>query len=127
MLVKLYGPAPEGQRRYSPPQILAAVGKRIEGNLDPAYISTSYAERNNGIIRQHCKRYARLTLAFSKKLENHVYAFALHTMYHNFVKISGAHRMTPAQAAGVDSRLWEIGDLVKMVEAWEAEQVEKAA
>lgn len=52
----------------------------------------------------------------SKKLENHVYAFALHTTYHNFVKISGAHRMTPAQAAGVDSRLWEIGDIAKVIE-----------
>jgi len=71
-------------------------------------------------IRQHCKRYARLTQAFSKKLENHIYAFALHTMYHNFVKISGAHKMSPAQAAGVDSRLWEIEDMVAMVEAWEA-------
>ena len=36
----------------------------------------------------------------------------------NFVKISGAHRMTPAMAAGVESRLWEIGDIVKVVEAW---------
>jgi hypothetical protein len=71
-------------------------------------------------IRQHCKRYARLTQAFSKKVENHVYAFALHTMYHNFVKISGAHRMTPAQAAGVDSRLWEMADIVAMIEEWEA-------
>ena len=84
--------------------------------------TSSFVERNNGIIRQHCKRYARLTQAFSKKLENHVYAFALHTMYHNFVKISGAHRMTPAQAASVDSRLWEIGDIVKVVEEWEAAQ-----
>jgi hypothetical protein len=47
-------------------------------------------------------------------------------MYHNFVKISGAHRMTPAQAAGVDSRLWEIGDIVKMVEDWEAEHGKQA-
>ncbi len=121
MLVKIYGPAPEGQRRYSPAECIGAVGKRIEGRPDARYISTSYAERNNGIIRQHCKRYARLTLAFSKKIENHVYAFALHTMYHNFVKISGAHRMTPAQAAGVDSRLWEISDLVKMIEERETQ------
>jgi len=41
-------------------------------------------------------------------------------MYHNFVKISGAHRMTPAQAAGVGSRLWEIGDIVKVIEKWES-------
>ena len=122
MLVKSYGPAPEGQRLYSPAECIGAVGKRIEGRPDARHISTSYVERNNGIIRQHCKRYARLTLAFSKKIENHVYAFALHTMYHNFVKISGAHRMTPAQAAGVDSRLWEISDMVKMIEEWEAAQ-----
>lgn len=120
MLVKVYGPAPEGQRRYSPPECLGAHKHRVEGKPDPAKVSTSYVERNNGIIRQHCKRYARLTLAFSKKLENHVYAFALHTMYHNFVKIHGAHRMAPAQAAGVDSRLWEVSDMVKMIEDWEA-------
>lgn len=123
MLVKIYGAAPEGpQRRYSPAECLGAKKHRVEGNPDPRKISTSYAERNNGIIRQHCKRYARLTLAFSKKIENHVYAFALHTMYHNFVKIHGAHRMTPAMAAGVESRLWEIADLVAMIEAWEASQ-----
>jgi hypothetical protein len=92
----------------------------VEGKPDKSKISTSYVERNNGIIRQHCKRYARLTQAFSKKVENHVYAFALHTMYHNFVKISGAHRMSPAMAAGVESRLREIGDIVKVVEEWEA-------
>ena len=125
MLVKVYG-EPTGlsspERKYSPGECTGIHERKVEVNPNPRHVSTSYAERNNGIIRQHCKRYARLTLAFSKKIENHVYAFALHTMYHNFVKISGAHRMTPAQAAGVDSRLWEIGDIVKMVEEWEAIQ-----
>jgi hypothetical protein len=121
----LYGAAPEGpQRRYSPAECLGARKMRVEGNPDMGKVSTSYAERNNGIIRQHCKRYARLTLAFSKKIENHVYAFALHTMYHNFVKISGAHRMTPAMKAGVESRLWEIEDIVKVVEDWERESAQ---
>jgi hypothetical protein len=83
-------------------------------------------ERNNGIIRQHCKRYARLTQAFSKKIDNHIWAFALHTMYHNFVKQHGAHRMSPAMAAGVDKRLWEISDIVKVVEDWEMEQSAQA-
>jgi hypothetical protein len=55
------------------------------------------------------------------RVENHICAFALHTMYHNFVKISGAHRMTPAQAAGVDSRLWEVSDMVEMIEEWEVQ------
>ena len=127
MLVKIYGPSAEGQRRYSPADCIGAVKKVIEGKPDKSKVSTSYVERNNGIIRQHCKRYARLTQAFSKKVENHVYAFALHTMYHNFVKISGAHRMTPAQAAGVDSRLWEIGDIVKVVEDWEVKAIENVA
>jgi IS1 family transposase len=122
MLVKIYGKASDKPGRCSPPECIGAVGKRIEGKPNARYISTSYAERNNGIIRQHIKRYARLTQAFSKKLENHIYAFALHTMYYNFVKISGAHKMTPAQAAGVDSRLWEIGDMVAMIEEWEAYQ-----
>ena len=54
------------------------------------HVSTSYVERNNGIIHQHVKRYARLTQAFSKRVESHMYALALHTMYHNFVRISGA-------------------------------------
>jgi len=56
------------------------------------------------------------------QLENAHCAFALHTMYHNFVKISGAHRMTPAQAAGVDSRCWEMSDMVAMIEEWEVAQ-----
>lgn len=124
-LVKIYG-VTEGkgpEKRYSPAQCLGARKQVIEGKPDKSKISTSYVERNNGIIRQHCKRYARLTQAFSKKVENHVYAFALHTMYHNFVKISGAHRMTPAQAAGVDSRCWEMSDMVAMIEEWEAEML----
>ena len=78
MLVKVYGPAPEGpQRRYSPAECLGTHKHRIEGDPDPKLVSTSYVERNNGIIRQHCRRYARLTQAFSKKLDNHMYAFAL--------------------------------------------------
>lgn len=121
MLVKIYGPASEGQRRYSPAECIGAKKQAITGRPDPRKISTSYVERNNGIIRQHCKRYARLTLAFSKKAENHRAAFALHTMFHNFVKISSAHRMTPAMAAGVTGKLWGMSDLVAMIEKWEAE------
>jgi hypothetical protein len=79
-------------------------------------------EKRPAHANQRAVMVARIAQAFSKKLENHICAFALHTMYHNFVKLSGAHRMTPAQAAGVDSRLWEIGDIVKVVEEWEAAQ-----
>jgi hypothetical protein len=68
--MRAYGPAPEGpQHRYSAAACLGAVKYRIEGKPSPKLISTSYVERNNGIIRQHCRRYARLTQAFSEKLQ----------------------------------------------------------
>lgn len=66
------------------------------------------------------RRFTRLTNAFSKKIENHAYAVALHMMYYNFVRIHSTLRMTPAMAAGVSDRLWEIGDIVKLVEDVEA-------
>jgi len=65
-------------------------------------------EKRPAHANQRAVMVARIAQAFSKKFEIHICVFALHTMYHNFVKISGAHRMTPAQAAGVDSRLWKI-------------------
>jgi IS1 family transposase len=120
MLVKIYGATRTAPGRYSPAECIGARKHKVSGNPDPKHISTSYVERNNGIIRQHCKRYARLTMAFSKKMENHIAAFALHTMFHNFVKISSAHKMSPAMAAGVTGKLWEMSDLVAMIEEWEA-------
>ena len=126
MLVKIYGKANEKPGRYSPPECIGSVKRVVEGKPDKSKVSTSYVERNNGIIRQHCKRYARLTQAFSKKVENYVYTFALHTMYHNFVKISGAHKMSPAIAAGVTGKLWEMPDMVAMIEEREAIQIPEA-
>lgn len=67
-------------------------------------------------MRMHIRRFTRLTNAFSKKVENHAYAVALHMMYYNFVRIHSKLRMTPAMAADVSDRLWEIGDIVKLVE-----------
>jgi len=43
-------------------------------------------------------------------------------MYYNFVRIHKTLRTTPAMAAGVTSRLWEIGDIVVVLEAWEVAQ-----
>jgi hypothetical protein len=83
------------------------------------HISTSYAERNNLNIRMHSRRFTRLTNGFSKKLENHAYAMALHFMYYNFVRIHQTLKVTPAMAAGVTDRLWEISDVVTVLEDWE--------
>ena len=66
------------------------------------------------------RRFTRLTNGFSKKVENHAYAVALHMMYYNFVRIHSKLRMTPAMAAGVSDRLWEISDIVALIEAEEA-------
>lgn len=117
MLVKLYGLNQEAAKgRYSPAQCTGARRKAIKGNPDENHISTSYVERNNLTMRMHMRRFTRLTNAFSKKVENHAYAVALHMMYYNFVRIHSKLRMSPAMAAGVSDRLWEIGDIVKLVE-----------
>jgi hypothetical protein len=64
-------------------------------------------------------RFTRLTNPFSKKVENHAHAVALHMMYYNFVRIHQTLKMTPAMAAGVSKRLWEMADIVDVLEAWE--------
>lgn len=66
------------------------------------------------------RRFTRLINGFSKKVEKHAFAVALHTMYYYFVKLHSKPRMSPARAAGVSSKLWEIGDIVALVEAEEA-------
>lgn len=124
MLVKQYGDAPGPKGRYSPPICKGAKKRRITGKPSLHHVSTSYAERSNLTMRMHMRRFTRLTNAFSKKVENHAYAVALHFMYYNFVKLHSALRVTPAMAAGVTDRLWEITDIAKLVE--DAEPAPKA-
>ncbi len=123
-LVKLYGSVggKGADVRYSPAECTGIRKRRVEGNPDGAHISTSYVERQNLTMRMHMRRFTRLTNAFSKKVENHAHAVALHMMYYNFVRIHKTLRVTPAMAAGVSDRLWDISDIVALVEAVEAEQ-----
>ncbi len=117
-LVKLYGN--EGGKgsevRYSPAECTGIRKRRVEGNPDEAHVSTSYVERQNLTMRMHMRRFTRLTNAFSKKVENHAYAVALHMMYYNFVRVHKTLRVTPAMEAGVSDRLWEIADIAKLVQ-----------
>jgi len=123
-LVKLYGPTSESAKgRYSPAECTGARKFPIEGSPDPKYISTSFSERSNLTIRMHTRRFTRLTNAFSKKVENHAHAVALHMLYYNFVRIHQTVRTTPAMAAGVTKRLWEIVDVVDVLEAWETTMI----
>lgn len=117
-LVKKYGVAPEGpQTRYSPPACVGADKRVVTGKPDPAHVSTSFVERQNLTMRMHMRRFTRLTNAFSKKVENHAHAVALHFFYYNFVRIHKTLRMTPAMAAGVTDRIWDVEDLVRLIEA----------
>lgn len=94
----------------------------MEGRPDPAHISTSYAERSNLTMRMGIRRFTRLTNAFSKKAENHAHSVAIHTMHYNFVRIHQTLRCTPAMAAGVTTKLWELADMVAVLEERESRQ-----
>ena len=122
MLIKLFGEPVGGksERRYSPAECTGIKKEVIQGNPDMAHVSTSYAERNNLNVRMHTRRMTRLTNAFSKKMENHAHAMALHFLYYNFVRIHKTLKTTPAMAAGVTDRLWEVADMINVIEAWEA-------
>jgi IS1 family transposase len=123
-LVKLYGPTSDSAKgRYSPAECTGARKMPVEGNPDPKYISTSFSERSNLTIRMHTRRFTRLTNAFSKKVENHAHAVALHMMYYNFVRIHKTLKTSPAMAAGVTDRLWEVADMVVVLETYEIKSV----
>lgn len=99
--------------RYSPAEVVRIEKVIISGMPDVSRISTSHVEKQNHTLRMHCRRLTRLTNAFSKKLENFQAAVAMNFAYYNFCKTHGAIRMTPAQAAGVESSAWTVAELVE--------------
>ena len=115
-LVKVYGSDPETEKRYSPAKCLGCNAKTVTGGPNPKHVSTSYVERQNLTMRMSMRRFTRLTNAFSKKVDNHAAAVALYFMYYNFVRIHKTLRTSPAQAAGVTEKLWEIEDIVQLLE-----------
>jgi IS1 family transposase len=127
MLVKVYGIANDGEKRYSPAVCLGCQRHAVTGDPDPKHISTSYVERHNLSVRMTVRRFTRLTNAFSKKFESHVAAVALGYFAYNFIKIHRTLRVTPAMAAGVTTRLWEVEDLVALWEARERNAEQRAA
>lgn len=120
VLIKIYGQPVEGQKRYSPPQIVGTTTQCCTGNPDPKHISTSYAERQNLSMRMGMRRFTRLTNAFSKKVANHAHAIAIYFMHYNFVRIHQTLRCSPAMAAGVSKTLWSLEDVVAIVDEHEA-------
>ena len=79
---------------------------------EPEQISTSYVERQNLTLRMGSKRFARLSNGFSKRLECHLAAVALHVAFYNLCRVHESLRSTPAMALGIADRVWTIGDLL---------------
>jgi hypothetical protein len=111
--VKFYEAEPIGPGRYSPPKVVRAERTVIAGVPDVAHISTSLVERQNLTMRMSMRRFTRLTNAFSKKVENHRAAVALHFAHYNFVRLHRTLRTTPAMAANVSPRLWPLEEFVE--------------
>lgn len=118
MLVKMYGQDSEPEKRYSPAKCLGAEKHRVMGNPDAKAVSTSFVERQNLTMRMGMRRFTRLTNGFSKKLENHEYALALHFMYYNFVRphktLANPYPRTPAMAAGITDHIWTVEDVLTL-------------
>jgi IS1 family transposase len=115
MLVKMYegdsNKKASAEVRYSPAHCTGSRTQRITGDPDPAHISTSYAERANLTMRMGMRRFTRLTNGFSKKVDNHKAAVALHFMHYNFARIHKTLRVTPAMEAGVADHVWSLDEI----------------
>ena len=114
-LIKVYGTPQEKEARYSPVEVVDTITQVVNGNPDPAHLSTSYVERQNLTMRMGMRRFTRLTNAFSKKIENLEHAVALHFMYYNFCRIHQSLRCSPAMRAKVTDHLWEIKDILELI------------
>jgi IS1 family transposase len=125
MMIKNYS-APkaekEAARRYSPSEVVSIEKKWVMGKPDMAHVSTSHVERQNLTMRMGMRRFTRLTNAFSKKVEFHLYAVALHFTYYNYCRVHttltkanrGIHT-TPAMAAGLTDRVWTVYDILNLL------------
>ena len=116
VLVKTYGKSPEApESRYSPAICTGCKKEKVVGNPDPAFVSTSYVERQNLHIRMQNRRFTRLTNAFSKKAAMLEYSLAITFFYHNFVRVHQTLKMTPAMKAGVAMKKWGIEDMIDLI------------
>ena len=117
-LIKLYGDAPDAEKRYSPAQCVGTRKRKITGKPIRADVSTTYVERQNLTMRMGMRRFRRLTNAFSKKIENHLHMLSLYFVHYNFCRqhksIGG---VSPAMAAGVSDTLRDMEWIVGLIDA----------
>ena len=119
-LVKLYGAesGKEAEKKYSPSECTGTIKNPVAGSPDPKHISTSYVERQNLNMRMGMRRFTRLTNAFSKRIDNHLHSLALYFVFYNFVRMHKTLRMSPAMAAGISDKLWDIENIVDLIDAY---------
>lgn len=118
MLEKIYSPPPQdGPVQYSPGECCGTISRKIMGNPDSAHISTSFAERQNLSMRMSIRRFTRLTNAFSKKIENHIFAISIYFMHYNFCRIHQTLRVTPAMEAGIADHVWSLEELAELLDS----------
>jgi len=118
MLIKVYGTDQDSrkpERRYSPSVCLGSDVVPISGSPNPDHISTSHVERLNLTTRMSVKRFARLTNAHSKRVENHIAAVSLHFFHYNFCRVHQTLGTTPAVAAGVADHVWTLDELIDLL------------
>ena len=120
MLVKIYGEARDREATYSPAECIGIRTVEINGSPRASQISTSHVERHNLTMRMSMRRFARLTNAFSKKLENHIAALALYFTYYNFCRVHQTLRVTPAMEVGIADHVWSVEELVALLPAPES-------
>jgi IS1 family transposase len=117
MLVKIYGASNDSpESRYSPATCIGCRTGVLSGDPDPRHVSTSFVERQNLTMRMSMRRFTRLTNGFSKKLENHGHAVAIHYMHYNYCRIHKTLRVTPAMEAGLTDHVWAIDELIGLLE-----------
>lgn len=116
MLVKMYGNDSENGSGYSPAECIGCRMVEITGKPDIKHVSTSYVERHNLTIRMQMRRFTRLTNAHSKKIENQMHAFAIHSVHYNFARVCQTLRVTPAMEAGIADHIWSIEDIVRLAD-----------
>ncbi len=117
-LHKIYRSQATSPGRYSPPACIGTKVKVRLGDPDPAKISTSYVERQNLTMRMGMRRFTRLTNGFSKKIENHAAAVAIHFMHYNFARphktLANPYPRTPVMAAGIEDHIWTAAEIVSL-------------
>jgi hypothetical protein len=99
--------------RYGPPVLVSESRRPMTKDLHPAAICTSHVERSNLTARTFMRRYTRLALGFSKKLDNLFAATALYVAHYNFCRKHITIDTTPAVAAGLTRHRWSLAELLR--------------